>query len=76
MNIPRTWRLTQHNYRLIGQVCPVCHHKMIPARLVCPQCHPADYETALAGANEQQESLILPLFALDLDATPAVQPAW
>ena len=38
MEIPRTWRLKQQRYALVGEECPHCRVKIFPPRDVCPSC--------------------------------------
>ena len=44
MGIPQFWRLQQQNYRLTGEVCNRCGHKIFPPRDVCPECAKPAYE--------------------------------
>lgn len=37
-DIPRTWRLKQQRYALIGEVCGECDTKIFPPRDLCPEC--------------------------------------
>ena len=53
MGVPRFWRLQSQNYRLTGEVCPKCGHKIFPPRDVCPECHkPAYDEYTFSGRGE------------------------
>ncbi|HMQ52440.1 MAG TPA: Zn-ribbon domain-containing OB-fold protein [Anaerolineae bacterium] len=38
MEIARHWRLNSQRYRLVGEECPRCGHKMFPPRDVCDEC--------------------------------------
>lgn len=38
MEIARHWRLNSQRYRLVGEACPQCGHKMFPPRDVCDEC--------------------------------------
>lgn len=38
MEIARHWRLKDQRYRLVGEVCHHCEHKIFPPRDICPNC--------------------------------------
>jgi uncharacterized OB-fold protein len=38
MSLAKHWRLQDQRYRLTGMLCQDCGAKMLPQRLVCPQC--------------------------------------
>lgn len=37
-DIARNWRLKIPRYRLIGEICPHCDHKIFPPRDICLNC--------------------------------------
>ncbi len=53
MGIPQFWRLQAQNYRLTGEVCLKCGHKIFPPRDVCPECaKPAHEPFTFSGRGE------------------------
>jgi uncharacterized OB-fold protein len=47
------WRLRGQRYRLEGEICPHCSHKIFPPRDICPECKkPAKEPYALSGRGE------------------------
>lgn len=44
MSLAKHWRLQDQRYRLTGMQCQDCGAKMLPRRLVCPQCHSHNME--------------------------------
>jgi len=53
MNVPRTWRLQQQRYRLVGEVCDKCGTPIFPPRDVCPECEaPAKTPYTFSGRGE------------------------
>ena len=38
MSLAKHWRMQQQRYRLTGMQCEDCGAKLLPRRLVCPQC--------------------------------------
>lgn len=53
MEISRHWRLQAQRYGLIGEVCPHCKVKIIPARDICPNCAgESKTEYAFSGKGE------------------------
>jgi hypothetical protein len=53
MSVPRTWRLQQQRYRLVGEVCDKCGVPIFPPRDVCPECEaPAKTPFTFSGRGE------------------------
>ncbi|HIE38721.1 MAG TPA: Zn-ribbon domain-containing OB-fold protein [Anaerolineales bacterium] len=53
MSVPRTWRLRQQRYRLVGEVCDRCGVPIFPPRDVCPECEaPAKTPFTFSGRGE------------------------
>jgi len=53
MSVPRTWRLQQQRYRLVGEVCERCGFRIFPPRDLCPECEaPAKTLFAFSGRGE------------------------
>lgn len=51
--VAHDWRLRGQRYRLEGEVCEHCGHKIFPPRDICPECHqPARKPYALSGRGE------------------------
>ncbi len=47
------WRLKAQRYRLEGEECPHCKHKIFPPRDICPACkQPAREPYRLSGRGE------------------------
>src|SRR4030042_6652187 len=44
MSLAKHWRLQDQRYRLTGVLCQDCGAKMLPRRLVCPQCRSRNLE--------------------------------
>jgi uncharacterized OB-fold protein len=44
MSLAKHWRLQDQRYRLTGVLCEDCGAKMLPRRLVCPQCRSRNLE--------------------------------
>jgi uncharacterized OB-fold protein len=44
MSLAKHWRLQDQRYRLTGMLCQDCGAKMLPRRLVCPQCRSRNLE--------------------------------
>ncbi|HUV72734.1 MAG TPA: Zn-ribbon domain-containing OB-fold protein [Anaerolineae bacterium] len=38
MSLAKNWRMQSQRYRLLGVRCDDCGAKLLPRRLVCPQC--------------------------------------
>jgi len=38
MSLAKNWRMQSQRYRLLGVRCEDCGAKLLPRRLVCPQC--------------------------------------
>lgn len=53
MSVPRTWRLQQQRYRLVGEVCDKCGTPIFPPRDLCPECEaPAKTPYTFSGRGE------------------------
>ncbi len=53
MSVPRTWRLQQQRYRLVGERCDRCGAVLFPPRDVCPECEaPAKTPFTFSGRGE------------------------
>ena len=53
MSVPRTWRLQQQRYRLVGEKCDSCGVPIFPPRDVCPECEaPAQTLFSFSGRGE------------------------
>jgi uncharacterized OB-fold protein len=53
MSVPRSWRLQQQRYRLVGEICEKCNSYIFPPRDVCPECEaPAKTPFTFSGRGE------------------------